>query len=143
MIREVLLLTEVEVRTELLLVSAAARGICRRDGVGTIRHLSTQVFWLQLLVKRGVFTVGACSSAENRADLGTKPLPAHRLQQLRQWNGLVLDRNERLAIGGKEDGQDEDEQREAAVRIISDPGQGDGGVLDALENLVRAIRGTK
>ena len=87
--------------------------------------------------------IGACSSAENRADLGTKPLPAHRLQQLRQWNGLVLDRNERLAIGGKEDGQDEDEQREAAVRIISDPGQADGGVLDALENLVRAIRGTK
>ena len=88
-------------------------------------------------------TVGVCSSAEHRADLVTKPLPAHRLQQLRQWNGLVLDRNERLATGGKEDGQDEDEQREAAVRIISDPGQSDGGVLDALENLNWAVRGTK
>ena len=39
------------------------------------------------------------------------------------WNGLVLDRNERLAIGDKEDGQDDNEQREAAVRIISNRGQ--------------------
>ena len=45
--------------------------------------------------------------------------------------------------GDKEDNRDENEQLEAAVRIISDPGQSDGGVLDALGNLVRAIRGTK
>ena len=142
LIREVLWLTGLEVRTELLLDSAAARGICRREGVGTIRHLSTKVLWLQQLVKRGVVTVGACSSAENRADVETKPLLAHRLQQPRHWNGLVLDRNEILAIGDKEDGQDEHEQREAAVRIVSDPGQSDGGVLDALGNLVRAVRWT-
>ena len=77
---------------------------------------------------RGVVTVGARSSAENRADLGTKPLLAHRLQQLRQWNGLVLDRNEKIDDWC----QDENEQREKQVRIISDPGQSDGGVLDAL-----------
>ena len=40
--------------------------------VGTIRHFSTTVLWLQQLVKRGVVTVGACTSAENRADLGDK-----------------------------------------------------------------------
>ena len=127
---------------ELLLDSAAARGMCRREGVGTIRHLSTKVLWQQQLVKRGVVTVGTCTAAEDRADLGTKPLPAHRLRQLRQWNGLVVDRNERLATGDREDGQDEDEQQGAAVQIISDPGQSDGGVLDALGNLVRAVRGT-
>ena len=54
----------------------------------------------------------------------------------------MLDRNERLATGDREDGQDEDEQQGAAVQIISDPGQSDGGVLDALGNLVRALRGT-
>ena len=64
--------TGLEVRTELLLDCAAARGICRREGVGTIFLLSTKVFWLQQLVKRGVVTVGACTSAENRADSGTK-----------------------------------------------------------------------
>ena len=49
----------------------------------------------------------------------------------------------RLATGDTQDGQDEDEQQRAAVQIITDPGQGDGGVLDALGNLVTAIRGTK
>ena len=43
LIRGVLLLTGLEVRTELLLDSAAGRGICRREGVGTRRHLSTTV----------------------------------------------------------------------------------------------------
>ena len=74
LIREVLWLTGLEVRTELLLDSAPARGICRREGVGTIRHLSTKVLWLQQLVKRGLVTVGACSSAENRADVETRAI---------------------------------------------------------------------
>ena len=59
LIREVLLFTGLEVLTELLLDSAPARGRCRREGVGTIRQLSTQVLWLQELAKRGVITVGA------------------------------------------------------------------------------------
>ena len=84
-----------------------------------------------------------CTSAEIRAEFRAKSLLVHRLQQLRQWNCLVLDRNERLATGDREDGQDEDEQQGATVQTISDPRQSDGGVLDALVNLVRAIRGTK
>ena len=71
-----------EVRTELLLDNAAARDMCRSERVGTIRHLSTKVVWLQQLVKRGVVTVGACTSAEIRADLGTKSFPVYRLRQL-------------------------------------------------------------
>ena len=47
LIRRVLLFTGLEVRTELLLDSAAARGRCRREGVGTMK-----VLWLQLLVQR-------------------------------------------------------------------------------------------
>ena len=87
--------------------------------------------------------VGACTSAENCADLGTKSLPVHRLRQLRQWNGLVLDRSVNAVNGEKEDEQDEDEQRRAAVQTVSDPGQGDGGVLEAPRNQVTATRGTK
>ena len=92
---------------------------------------------LQQLVQRGVVTFGACTSAENRSDMVTKPLPVHRLRQLKQWSCLVLDQNERSATGDKEDGQDAKWQQGAAVRIISDSGQSDGGVLDALGNLVR------
>ena len=75
LIQEVLLFVGLEVRTELWLESAAARGICRSEGFGTIRRLSTKVLWLQQLVKCGVITVEACASAENRADLGTRTLP--------------------------------------------------------------------
>ena len=100
LIREVVLFTEV--RTELQLDTAASRGICRREGVGAIRQLSTKVLWPQQLGEtRSGHTVGARSSAEIRADLETKPLLAYRLQQLRHWNGLALDRNERLATGDK------------------------------------------
>ena len=62
-------------------------------------------------VKRGVVMVGACTSAANRAELGTSSLPFHRLPQLRQWHGLVLDRSEDAVNGEKEDGKDEDVQR--------------------------------
>ena len=93
--------------------------------------------WRQQLV----VTVGACTSAAHRADLERKPLPVHRLRQLRQWNGLVWDRTENSANGDKEDGQDENGQQGAAVQTIADPGQVDGGVLEAPGNLVRAIRG--
>ena len=55
----------------------------------------------------------------------------------------MLDRNENLANGEKEDGQDENEQQGAAVQTVSDPRQGDGGVLDTLGFPVRPIRGTK
>ena len=105
--------------------------------------MSTTVFWLQQLVKSGVVTVGACTSAENRADLVTKSLPVHRLRRLRQWSGMVLDRDKNSVTGDKKDGLDEVEQQGGAVRTISDPGQGDEEVLDALVILVRVIRGTK
>ena len=51
----------------------------------------------------------------------------------------MLDRNENLANGEKEDGQDENEQQGAAVQTVSDPRQGDGGVLDTLGFPVRPI----
>ena len=106
-------------RIELLLNSAAARGICRREGVGTIRHLSTKFLWLQHLVKRGIVMVSACTSAENRADLRTKSRPIHRLRQLRQLNGLALNGTETSANGDREDGQNENGQPGAAVQTVS------------------------
>ena len=46
--------------------------------------------------------VSACTSAENRADLGAKSLPIHRLRQLRRLNGLALDGTETSANGDGE-----------------------------------------
>ena len=74
---------------------------------------------------------------------GTKSFPVLRLRQLRQWNVVVLDRNENSVTGDKEDGQDENEQQGAAVPTISNLGLGDGGVLDAPGNPVRGYSWTK
>ena len=122
-----------EVRTELLDRAAARVSSC--EGVGTIRHLSTKVLWPQQLVKRGIVIVSACTSAENRADLGTK---SQNYPQAATADGVALDGTETSANGDGEDGQNETVQRGAAVRTISNPGQGYGGLLEAQENLVRA-----
>ena len=66
--------------------------------------------------------VSACASAENRADLGAKSLPVHRLRQLTQLIGLALDGKENSANRDKENGQIENGQRGAAVQTISNPG---------------------
>ena len=98
LIREVLLFMGLEVRTELFLDSAAARGICRREGVGTTRHFSTKVLWLQQLVRRGVVMVGACTSAENCADMGTKSLPlVGRSEHLGWMPGAMCEVTDTLA----------------------------------------------
>ena len=88
-------------------------------------------------MKRRVVTVEASTSAESRADLGTQPLLVHGLRQLRELSGLALDGTENSANGDGEEGQDENGQHGAALQTISGPGQGNGGVLEALENLVR------
>ena len=137
-----LFFTGLEVLTELLLDSAAARGRCRREGVGTICHLSRQVLWLQQLAKRGVITVGACVHPQITAQIWRKSLFVHRFRQLMRWNGLVLDRHEKSVISDTEDGQGENDQRGTAVQTICDLWQGGGGALDALGKLVRTIRGT-
>ena len=68
-----------------------------------------------------VLTFKACTSAENRADLGTKSSPVNRLQQLRRLNGLALDRTENSTDGDEEEGHDENGQRRAAIQTISAP----------------------
>ena len=100
LIREVLLLTGLEVRAELLLDSAVARGICRREGAGTVCHLSTKVL-----------SVGETRSGHGWSVYIRRELRRHgdnviacpqTWRQPRQWNGLVLDQKERLATGDKE-----------------------------------------
>ena len=79
--------------------------------------------------------VSACTSAENRADLEQSHYQSTGCDSL---GSLALDGTETSANGDGEDGQNETGQRGAAVQTISNPEQGDGGVLEAQENLVRA-----
>ena len=52
--------------------AAAAIGICRRRGLGKIRHLATADLWVQDRIKKGDFALVKVSGADNPADILTK-----------------------------------------------------------------------
>ncbi len=54
--------------------SSAAIGVCRRTGVGKIRHLDTRLLWVQDMVRAGSIVVEKVAGEENPADLLTKHL---------------------------------------------------------------------
>ena len=56
--------------------SSAAIGICKRTGVGKVRHLDTRLLLLQERVQCGTIKVVKVAGAENPADLMTKHLGA-------------------------------------------------------------------
>ena len=56
--------------------SSAAIGICKRTGVGKVRHLDTRLLWVQELVRDGTLEVVKIAGTINPADLMTKHLPA-------------------------------------------------------------------
>ena len=57
---------------EVLTDATAAIGICRRRGLGKIRHLATADLWVQDRVRRGDFKLTKIPGSENPADMLTK-----------------------------------------------------------------------
>ena len=84
--REVLMFFGCQVEPSLDMDSAAARGICRREGVGKVKALEVRTLWLQQVIK------AKTRSQDNCADLGTKTMAAGSLSLLRGLNGLVVKR---------------------------------------------------
>ena len=87
--RDVLMFFDCRVEASLLMDSAAASGICRRESVGKVKSLEVRTLWLQLVVKARTLTLKTMKSQDNCADLGTKRLTAGTLSLLRNLNGLV------------------------------------------------------
>jgi hypothetical protein len=54
--------------------SSAAAGICRRSGIGRVRHLAVGQLWVQEGLRRGDFKLFKVPGVENPADLLTKHL---------------------------------------------------------------------
>ena len=52
--------------------AAAAVGICRRRGLGKIRHLATADLWIQDRIKKGEFELLRVPGVSNPADILTK-----------------------------------------------------------------------
>ncbi len=65
----------VELQPEVHADSSAAIGICRRSGIGKVRHLAVAQLWVQDLVRSREVRLHKVLGTENPADLMTKPLP--------------------------------------------------------------------
>jgi hypothetical protein len=65
----------VELQPEVHADSSAAIGICRRSGIGKVRHLAVAQLWVQDLVRSKECRLFKVLGTENPADLMTKPLP--------------------------------------------------------------------
>ena len=55
-------------------------GVCRRRGLGRIRHLATADLWIQDRLRTGDFTLEKVLGAENAADMLTKHLNRQLLE---------------------------------------------------------------
>ena len=61
--------------------SAAAIGICRRSGIGRVRHLAVGQLWVQEGLRRGDFTLFKVQGDRNPADILTKCIPREVLDR--------------------------------------------------------------
>ena len=53
--------------------SSAAIGICKRQGLGKLRHLDTQMLWVQQRVRNNDLDFCSVPGEKNPADIFTKP----------------------------------------------------------------------
>ena len=72
---------QVDVIVRLVTGSTSASGICRRRGVGRLRHLHKKELWLQDQVLAKNVELGRVPSEDNEADLGTKCLERDRIKK--------------------------------------------------------------
>ena len=74
---------------ELLTDATAAIGICRRRGLGKIRHLHVSDLWVQDRLKKGDFSLSKVLGADNPADLLTKHVSRELMLKHMQAIGIT------------------------------------------------------
>ena len=70
--------------------SSAAIGMCRRSGIGRVRHLAVGQLWVQERLREGTFTLYKVLGSANPAGLFTKHLARVAIQQHWQVLGVGL-----------------------------------------------------
>ena len=68
--------------------AAAAVGICRRKGLGKVRHLATADLWVQDRLKKKDFVLERVAGVNNPADLLTKHVERALLEKHSEFLGL-------------------------------------------------------
>ena len=79
----------VEISIDMMSDATAAIGMCRRLGLGRVRHLATVDLWVQQRVKSGEVALGKLPGTENPADAMTKYVGAPALGDHCRRMGLV------------------------------------------------------
>ena len=69
--------------------ATAALGICRRRGLGKIRHLDTTDLWCQEKVRNGAVTLHKVAGVSNPADIMTKYVERAILEKMLALMNLV------------------------------------------------------
>jgi len=77
------------VTLRVLMDSSAARGIFQRQGVGRVRHLEVKLLWVQQLLMHKKYSIGAVSTHDNKADVGTKVHDRATFERLRLLCGRM------------------------------------------------------
>ena len=75
-------------RIEILTDATAAIGICRRRGLGKIRHLHVSDLWVQDRLKTGDFKLTKVAGVDNPADILTKHVTRDILRRHMDMMGL-------------------------------------------------------
>ena len=70
--------------------ATASKGIASRRGVGRVRHLHTQVLWVQEAVAKRDLLILKVSGLENCADLGTKHLAQKEMHECMRRAGCRI-----------------------------------------------------
>jgi len=78
------ILEEFKLKVDLAVLSdsSAARAMCRRVGVGRVKHLDLKQLWIQEAVAKGELTIECVDTDMNWADLGTKAHDPSKLQAI-------------------------------------------------------------
>ena len=58
--------------------SSSALALVRRSGTGRLKHMEIKQFYLQVLLRKGIFTIQKIGTKLNPADLNTKRLGCER-----------------------------------------------------------------
>ena len=77
---------------EVLTDATAAIGICRRRGLGRIRHLHVADLWVQDRVRKGDFILTETPGESNPADMLTKHLSRDVMMRHMEFIGIVSEK---------------------------------------------------
>ena len=78
----------VQLQPKVLVDASACKGIATRRGVGKVRHLHTQVLWLQDAVGQRLLRIEKIKGTENCADMGTKHLARREMDECMKRAGV-------------------------------------------------------